>query len=93
MAKHHLGFLSLVSTDGDAAVDSLRGPAPAPRRGVAQASVEVATAPADADGDQLARDIAEIERAAAALRKAEPALETWTTCRRTRTRGRARCGS
>jgi hypothetical protein len=35
---------------------------------------------ADAIGqtDQLARDIAEIERATAALRKAEPALETWT---------------
>lgn len=28
--------------------------------------------------DQLARDIAEIERASAALRKAEPALESWT---------------
>jgi hypothetical protein len=27
--------------------------------------------------DQLARDHAEIERASAALRKAEPALETW----------------
>jgi len=27
--------------------------------------------------DQLARDIAEIERATAALRRAEPALETW----------------
>jgi len=30
-----------------------------------------------ADRDQLARDIAEIERAAATLREAEPALETW----------------
>jgi hypothetical protein len=42
--------------------------------------------PRDADGgadalaptDQLERDIAEIERATAALRKAEPALETWS---------------
>ena len=31
-----------------------------------------------ADPDQLARDIAAIERAAAALRKAEPALESWS---------------
>lgn len=30
------------------------------------------------DPDQLARDQAEIERAAAVLRHAEPALETWT---------------
>jgi hypothetical protein len=29
--------------------------------------------------DQVARDIAEIERAAATLRKAQPALEAWTT--------------
>jgi hypothetical protein len=28
--------------------------------------------------DQLARDMAEIERAAAALRKAQPDLESWT---------------
>jgi hypothetical protein len=28
--------------------------------------------------DQVARDIAEIERAAATLRKAQPALEAWT---------------
>ena len=29
------------------------------------------------DGEQLARDIAEIERASLALRRAEPALESW----------------
>ena len=29
--------------------------------------------------DQLARDLAEIERAAAALRRAEPALESWVS--------------
>jgi hypothetical protein len=29
--------------------------------------------------DQLARDIADIESAAAALRRAEPALQSWTT--------------
>ena len=34
--------------------------------------------PAAAERDQLARDIAAIERAAAALRKAEPDLRSWT---------------
>jgi hypothetical protein len=32
----------------------------------------------DPERDQLARDIAEIEAATAALRKAEPELESWT---------------
>ena len=31
--------------------------------------------------DQLARDLADIERAAEALRRAQPALETWTVRR------------
>jgi hypothetical protein len=34
--------------------------------------------PASAEPDELARDIAAIERATAALRKAEPALESWS---------------
>ena len=34
--------------------------------------------PASGEPDQLARDIAAIERATAALRKAEPALESWS---------------
>jgi len=34
---------------------------------------------AQAVRDQLARDIADIEEAAAALRRAEPGLEAWTT--------------
>ena len=33
---------------------------------------------APGDRDQLARDIAEIERASRALREAEPALESWS---------------
>ena len=33
----------------------------------------------DSEPDQFARDIAEIERAAAALREGEPDLEPWTT--------------
>ena len=45
-------------------------------RGVEDAAAALADAPAQSD--QLARDIADIERAAAALRKAEPDLEAWT---------------
>jgi hypothetical protein len=33
---------------------------------------------ADAPNDQLAREIADIEAATAALRRAEPALQSWT---------------
>lgn len=45
-------------------------------RDVRQGSAE--RAGALAQSDQLARDIAEIERATAALRRAEPTLETWS---------------
>lgn len=39
---------------------------------------EDAGAFADAPNDQLAREIADIEAATAALRRAEPALQSWT---------------
>ena len=39
---------------------------------------DAAGALAQFERDQLARDIADIENATAALRRAEPALETWT---------------
>lgn len=42
-------------------------------------------APAPGEADQLARDFAAIERASEALRRAQPALETWS---RPRTDGR-----
>ncbi len=45
-------------------------------RGQRRGSAEQAGALAQ--NDQLTRDIAEIERATAALRKAEPTLETWS---------------
>jgi hypothetical protein len=48
------------------------------RRGVAQDNAADAGLLAQIDRDQLARDFAEIERASATLRKAEPALESWT---------------
>lgn len=61
MAKHHRGFRS----SGDVkAGNDLRDIS------------EHGGTPASED-DQLAHDLAEIERAAAALRRAEPALESW----------------
>jgi hypothetical protein len=39
---------------------------------------DAAGALAQFERDQLARDIADIERATAALRRAEPALQSWT---------------
>jgi hypothetical protein len=76
MSKHHSRFLSLAGTDGNTVLDDFRGFAAASRG--AQATADTSVSPAGAESDQLARDIAEIERAAAALRKAEPALESWT---------------
>jgi len=39
---------------------------------------DTAAALAQFERDQLARDLADIENAAAALRRAEPALQSWT---------------
>jgi hypothetical protein len=73
MPKHYLGYPS--GSDGDAALSEIRAFDTAlrgNRYGVA------GEASALGHADQVARDIADIERAAAALRKVEPALETWT---------------
>jgi hypothetical protein len=65
MANHDLGVFS---------VDRA-----APLRSSANdANAGDASRPVPAEPDQLARDIAAIERATAALRKAEPALESWS---------------
>ncbi len=78
MSKHHPRFLSLASTDGNTVLDEFRG-FPATQRGGAQESAGSSASPPSAENDQLSRDIADIERAAAALRRAEPALESWTS--------------
>jgi hypothetical protein len=62
------GDTSLVATDRRVAE----------RRSVAPNIADDTSALAQRDREQLARDFAEIERAAAILRKAEPALESWT---------------
>jgi hypothetical protein len=76
MASHDLG---VVSAGGAAEAADLADAHAfkAPRRG-ADAPADDAGSLAPGEPDQLARDIAAIERAAAALRKAEPALESWS---------------
>jgi hypothetical protein len=44
----------------------------------AKATVPKTAAPDATEHDQLARDLAEIERATAVLRRAQPGLESWT---------------
>ncbi|MGH6671134.1 MAG: hypothetical protein ACRECE_07750 [Xanthobacteraceae bacterium] len=72
MPNHGLGYRS---SGGSDALDELRWPLSEARdRGDSLAG--------EADGlgqsDQVARDLAEIERAADALRRAQPALKTWS---------------
>ncbi len=77
MTKHLLRPLSSQSAASDVVVDDNRELEPK-RRSVAHESTDNSAPLADAERDQLARDIVEIERATAALRRAEPALESWT---------------
>jgi hypothetical protein len=75
MPKQHLGALPSGTTDGDVLIER-RGAGTVRRVAVGRRSTD---APAPTEQDQLARDIADIERAATALRKAQPSLEAWTT--------------
>jgi hypothetical protein len=75
MSKQHAGFLA----DGVAAnglPDDARGLDV--RREVAPAAADDSGLLAAANRDHLEREIAAIERASAALRRAEPGLESWT---------------
>jgi hypothetical protein len=75
MSKQYAG---LVRSDGaaNAVADDAHGPDA--RREVAPANADDSGLLAAADRDHLEREIAAIERAAAALRRAEPGLESWT---------------
>jgi hypothetical protein len=76
MSNDVLGSMPKGESDRDAAWNAVYR-LDAARRTIQEAVGE--RAPIEhATADQLARDIAEIERATAALRKAEPALEAWT---------------
>jgi hypothetical protein len=78
MPKQYLGFLSSIGAEGNAVLEDFRG-FDSVRRDVTRATTaEYDSLEATDDLDQLERDIVEIERASAALRKAEPALESWT---------------
>ena len=60
-------------------LDKLRsGRGSVPQEDLQQEDLDNARALAQMARDQLARDIADIEHASAALRRAEPALESWT---------------
>jgi hypothetical protein len=78
MPEHHIDARPSGNTDGDAVLIELQG------FGAARSEVFPAAGNDDGsltqiDREQLERDIAEIEYATAALRKGEPALESWTS--------------
>jgi hypothetical protein len=77
MAMHDLGSLQSGNPDGVVVSLELDKPDAAPST-VPDKIGDIAQNLSQADRDQLARDIADIERATAALRRAEPALESWT---------------
>jgi hypothetical protein len=87
MSQDNIGSLPASSADWDTAWNAVCR-LDAARRSLQHDTTDRRTRPR-ADADQFARDIAEIERAAAALRKAQPALEEWTE-RPGRTSGKPR---
>lgn len=76
MPNHDLGYPPSGGADGDAALSEIGALGTALSGGGYEAVPDI-EAPGPAD--QVALDIAAIEHATAALRKAEPALEAWTT--------------
>lgn len=77
MSPHLLETLRSGSANADVISLDLRK-LEAERRSVADKVADASEASARADRDQLAREIADIERAILALRKAEPRLQPWT---------------
>jgi hypothetical protein len=73
-----LSFLSSDDAQGNAILEQIRNLDAVPRDIARTSTNNESAVVAAADRDQLARDIAAIERASAALRRAEPALESWT---------------
>jgi len=79
MANHDLGAFSTEGAAGAAASVDERALAARHVAGDANVDDDAGSAsPPPGEPDQLARDLAAIEHAAAALRKAEPALESWS---------------
>ncbi len=75
MPKHYLGYPPSGGSDRAAALSEVQAFDRALRGKSYGAAGETAVL---RHTDQVARDIAEIERAITALRKAEPALENWS---------------
>jgi hypothetical protein len=78
MSEQHLGFLPPKAETANAVLEAIGADDTA--KVVTQPVIDTAdtnTVPA-ADRAQLDRDIAAIEKASAALRRADPAMETWT---------------
>jgi hypothetical protein len=73
MAQDQIRFASPASVGNDAGADEALHREPPARAAAVDADV-----PNAADRDQLEREIAAIERACAALRRAEPELQFWT---------------
>jgi hypothetical protein len=82
MSKYHLGFLPSEGAEAPSALadipESDLRQASDLGQATTQPSADASSVVSAADHAQLARDIAAIERASTALRRAEPALESWT---------------
>jgi len=76
MSEHELGPLPSGRSDDDTTLLD-GGAGAALRHSIAPDMAADPRSPSQTGRDQLARDIADIERAAAALQKAEPALQSW----------------
>jgi hypothetical protein len=77
MSEQSLGAQTPDQSGDDASTIEASGFAPLDRRGPDRAARDT-DALRRFEEEQLARDIADIERASAALRRAEPALKSWS---------------
>ena len=77
MLKQYVSSPSSAASDADIAAFALPCSEPLLRDDLSEITDD-AGALAQTVRDQLAREVADIEAATAALRKAEPALESWT---------------
>ena len=77
MLKQYVSSLSSEHSGADIVALAPPRSAPLPRDDLSE-TAENAGAMAQTVRDQLAREVADIEAATATLRKAEPALESWT---------------
>jgi hypothetical protein len=75
MSEDSLGFVPSGDSGDSAILIDLRG-LEAARRSIAQEAAKKSLT--QTEREQLAREIAEIENAAAMLRKAQPALKSWS---------------